>query len=281
MNLLEPQRKIFETKDFTVSDETFDLYANAKENILITQPQPALDKLPNYYSSEDYISHTDASFSVFDKIYQMVKRHMLKKKAKWIENLNLSGNRILDIGAGTGSFLQFMFTRGWDIDGVEPNQKARALANDKGIKLQKDLSAVKGQFDVISLWHVLEHLPALPEQLEQIKKLLHKNGKLVIAVPNYTSYDAQFYQSFWAAYDVPRHLWHFSPDGLISLLKQFDLKLVKTHPLKFDAYYVSWLSEKNRTTKNPFKAFWVATKSNYQAKRTTAYSSLVYIFESI
>jgi 2-polyprenyl-3-methyl-5-hydroxy-6-metoxy-1,4-benzoquinol methylase len=279
MNLLEPQKKIFETKDFTVSDETFDLYANAKENILITQPQPTLDKLPNYYSSEDYISHTDATFSVFDKLYQMVKRYMLKKKAKWIEDLDLSGNRILDIGAGTGSFLQFMSTRGWDIVGVEPNQKARALANDKGIKLQNDLSAIKKQFDVISLWHVLEHLPGLPEQLEQIKKLLHKNGKLVIAVPNYTSYDAQYYQSFWAAFDVPRHLWHFSPDGLISLLNQYDLKLVKTHPLKFDAFYVSWLSEKNKTTNNLFKAFWVATKSNYRARHSNAYSSLVYIFE--
>lgn len=280
MNLLEPQKKIFETKDFTVSDETFDLYANAKENILITQPQPTLDKLPNYYSSEDYISHTDATFSVFDKLYQMVKRYMLKKKAKWIEDLDLSGNRILDIGAGTGSFLQFMSTRGWDIDGVEPNQKARALANDKGIKLQNNLSAIKRQFDVISLWHVLEHLPALPEQLEQIKKLLHKNGKLVIAVPNYTSYDAQYYQSFWAAFDVPRHLWHFSPEGLISLLIQYDLKLVKTHPLKFDAYYVSWLSEKNKTTNNLFKAFGVATKSNYRARHNNAYSSLLYIFET-
>lgn len=281
MSLVEVSEFAFSCKDCSVSQENFDLYWNADKTILITHPQPKAEKLAGYYDSKAYISHTDASQTWMDKLYQQVKKYMLKRKLRLISNLASHNKNLLDIGAGTGDFLAMAKQHNWTVSGVEPNQKARSLAAEKNLILQNDVKAFADKkFDIITLWHVLEHLPDLENQIITIKKLLTKNGNLIIAVPNFKSYDAKYYQESWAAYDVPRHLWHFSPEGIESLFSHFGLELIQTKPLTFDSYYVSLLSEKYKNGKmNPLKAFGVGFKSNRKAKKTNQYSSLIYIFK--
>ena len=266
--------------DHTVSGEKFELLYNKELDMLLTSPRPKEDKLPFYYESQDYISHTDSKASGLDKLYQQIKYLMIDKKLGWIEARKEIGT-ILDIGAGTGDFLARAKYRGWKIEGVEPNIAARKLAVKKEVELNQDSSQLNsGSFDVITMWHVLEHVYDLEKQILQLQKLLKEDGLLVIAVPNFRSYDAKKYQQFWAAYDVPRHLWHFSKNSIEKLFGSFDFGLVKTKPLIFDAFYVSLLSEKYRHgNMRPFSAFMNGAKSNLTAKRTGEYSSLVYFLQ--
>jgi len=268
-------------KDYTVSQKEFQLVWNAEKDILITHPQPSLEELPSYYKSEDYISHTDSSKSLFDKAYQSVKKMMLARKLKLINSFATEEKTILDIGAGTGDFLQYISKHNWKVSGVEPNEKARNLAKNKNLNLLKDLSSFNNEkFDVITLWHVLEHIPNLKEQIEQFHHLLKPNGVLVIAIPNFESYDAKYYKEYWAAYDVPRHLWHFSKQGIKRLFTKYNFVQKSIHPLWFDSFYVSLLSEKYKNkSPNYFKAFKVGLKSNFKAKTTKNYSSHIYTFQ--
>lgn len=281
---MNPTDHIFLTcKDHSVSGENFELIWNEHQDILITSPQPSLEDLPNYYESEDYISHTDASKTLVDKAYQWVKRRMLSKKLQLINSFSTEEKTLLDVGAGTGDFLHFTSQKDWKVSGVEPNEKARKLAKAKGIDLFENLDAVKNQqFDVITLWHVLEHVPNLEEQIQQLKNLLKSDGVLVIAVPNFESYDAQHYKEYWAAYDVPRHLWHFSKKGITRIFKEHEMELKQLEPLNFDSFYVSLLSEKYKNNaSHPLKAFSVGLKSNLKAKSTKNHSSLIYCFKKL
>jgi len=269
-------------KDHSVSGEEFELIYNPELEMLETFPQPSKQDLPKYYESEDYISHTDSKRNLLEKAYQTVKEISLKRKLNLINSFQTEEKKLLDIGCGTGDFLKIAQTDGWSISGVEPDKNARELANEKTEHSVSDVDQLlkfpKQHFDVITLWHVLEHLPNLDSQFALFKSLLKPNGILVIAVPNFKSYDASYYKSYWAAYDVPRHLWHFSRTSISKLAKLGDLELVKTLPMKFDAYYVSLLSEKYKSGfMNPIKAFWIAWHSNWVARRTGEYSSLIYI----
>ena len=250
--------------------------------MLYTHPQPDENELSKYYQSEDYISHTDTKRNFFEWVYQWVRTITLKRKVKLINSFDTSSKRLLDIGCGTGDFLKQAQKAKWEVIGIEPNEQARSVANEKvGKKVfsEKELENLdKASFDVITLWHVLEHLPNLEEKILQIKTLLKPKGILIIAVPNFKSYDATHYYSFWAAYDVPRHLWHFSRTSILKLFQPIGFELVKTLPMKFDAYYVSLLSEKYKSGfMNPFKAFWIGFKSNLKARTTKEYSSLIYV----
>ncbi len=189
----------------------------------------------------------------------------------------------MDIGAGTGDFLAEAKKRGWEVFGIEPDEEARKLALEKGIKLSEHSGNFKSEkFDVITMWHVLEHVYDLKNQIIELEHLLKKNGLLIIAVPNFQSYDAHYYKEFWAAYDVPRHLWHFSQSSFKHLFSGTGFKQTDTRPLIFDAYYVSLLSEKYRTGKTNFvKAFRIGFKSNFKARSTSEYSSLAYFFRKI
>lgn len=268
------------TKDFLVSGEEFSLVRNSKFGFLETRPQPNEEDLPQYYESDEYISHSDSKSGVMAFLYQAVKKRSLKKKVKLIQRLHSGKGSLLDIGAGTGAFLKLAKEKGWKISGVEPNSKARALANEKKISLSKSIDQLSGQqFDVISLWHVLEHLPNLELTIQKIVNLLKEDGVLVIAVPNYNSSDAKYYKTHWAAYDVPRHLWHFSQQSMVQLFSsECDLKKIK--PMIFDSFYVSLLSEKYKTGKGfSMRAFFIGLWSNIRAWRTTEYSSLIYCFK--
>ncbi|MFI1772621.1 class I SAM-dependent methyltransferase [Thalassobellus citreus] len=272
-------------KDYSVSGEEFELIQNSEYGFLETTPQPSLDKLPEYYESEDYISHTDSQRNLFEKVYHLVRTISLKKKLKLINSFPSETKNLLDIGCGTGDFLQTAKDNNWNVTGIEPNEQARNIANKKtndSVFNTEQLSIFELEsFDVITLWHVLEHLPNLEEQITIIKKLLKPNGTLIIAVPNYKSYDALYYKNYWAAFDVPRHLWHFNKESISKLVSKASMKVEKVKPMLFDAFYVSLLSEKYKSGKmNPIKGFWIGLLSNLKSFKTKEASSLIYIIKN-
>jgi len=269
-------------KDYSVSQETFDLYYDETLDMLITHPQPSLENLGKYYESEDYISHTDGSRSLFEKAYQFVKQIALKNKLKCINELHQAKGILLDIGAGTGDFLAVANQNGWQTIGIEPNDKAKKIAQNKGVELIEATSLLTDHsIDVITMWHVLEHVPNVENQIKELKRLLKPNGSIIIAVPNFNAYDAKYYDSYWAAFDVPRHLWHFSKKAIKALFERENFHLEKTLPMLFDAFYVALLSEKYKTgNMNFIKATFIGMKSNWKAKSTGEYSSLIYILKN-
>jgi 2-polyprenyl-3-methyl-5-hydroxy-6-metoxy-1,4-benzoquinol methylase len=267
------------TKDFSVSGEPFDLLWDQDLDMLVTQPLP--EDLGPYYESEDYISHTDSQKSLTDKLYQAAKRKNLQNKLQLIENQIDKSFSLLDIGAGTGDFLVKAKSTGFLVEGVEPNEKARQLSAKKGIDLKTNLRDFEGKrFQVITLWHVLEHLPKLEEQMKTMVSLLEEDGVLVIAVPNFKSFDAKHYGAFWAGYDVPRHLWHFSQTSIAKLFGRQGMEVKSVHPMWFDAFYVSMLSEKYKGNKlYLINAFFVGLWSNLKAIFTKEHSSLIYVLK--
>jgi 2-polyprenyl-3-methyl-5-hydroxy-6-metoxy-1,4-benzoquinol methylase len=269
-------------KDFSVSQEIFDLYHDEALDMLITQPQPSLDTLGNYYESVDYISHTDSKRSFFEKAYHFVKGIALKNKLQLINTEQVSKGQLLDIGAGTGDFLLVAKNDGWNTVGIEPSEKAKNIAKGKGISFVADTTALASQsFDCITMWHVLEHVPDLDFQIKELKRLLKPTGTLIVAVPNFKSYDAKYYQNFWAAYDVPIHFWHFSKQSIQMLFQRENIKLINVLPMKFDSFYVSLLSEKYKTGKMNFiKAFFVGLRSNWRGSQNNEYSSHIYVLKN-
>lgn len=271
-------------KDHSVSGELFELKSNERGDILITTPQPSEKDIGRYYQSENYISHTDSRRTLFDKVYQWVKNYSIKRKLGLVEKFRIENSVLLDIGCGTGDFLTAAKMDGWEIFGVEPNPHAREIAIGKsGESIMKTINEVRSKdqkVQVITLWHVLEHLHRLEDQIELMKEILNPSGRLVVAVPNFKSYDAEYYKEHWAAYDVPRHLWHFSKKGIENIFESKGMILEEVHPMKFDSYYVSLLSEKyKRGWMNFIMAFLVGLKSNLKAKRTGEYSSLIYVLK--
>ncbi|MDA8956982.1 class I SAM-dependent methyltransferase [bacterium] len=273
-------------KDHTVSGEHFKVMINKEFEMLVTQPVPK--NLSNYYQSEDYISHTDSKKTLFDKIYQAVKNITLRRKLRLInESLRIQNSdtrpekNLLDVGAGTGDFLKICKNNSWNTFGIEPDEGARASAKNKGIVLQEDLSNFKNQtFEIITLWHVLEHVENLSEYISNLKKLLSNHGRLIIATPNFKSDDANYYKEFWAAFDVPRHLWHFSQDSIRQLFLSENMVIEKTIPMKFDSYYVSLLSEKYKKGRmNIVNALYRGFVSNCKAMTSSEYSSLIYVIK--
>ncbi|CAM2873321.1 class I SAM-dependent methyltransferase [Flavobacterium frigoris] len=269
-------------KDHSVSKETFDLYHDETLDMLITYPQPSLENLGKYYESEDYISHTDGKRSLFEKAYHFIKGIALKNKLQLINLHQPQKGRILDIGAGTGDFLAVAKENGWETVGVEPSDKARAIALKKAVSFVEDTSGLESHsFDVITMWHVLEHVPNLDKQIKELKRLLKPSGTLIVAVPNFKSFDAKHYGTFWAAYDVPIHFWHFSKKAIKMLFEKEGMKLEKVLPMKFDSFYVSLLSEKYKYGKMNFvKAFFVGLQSNSKAKQNLEYSSHIYVLKN-
>lgn len=278
---LSSAKHFLNVKDYSVSQETFELLHDEELDMLITHPQPSLEKLPSYYESVDYISHTDGNKSLFEKMYQFVKTIALKNKLKLINSQSPKG-RILDIGAGVGDFLTVAKNDGWETIGIEPSDKAKAIAKNKGVSFVESLSELESNsFDVITMWHVLEHVPDLENQIKELKRLIKPTGTVIIAVPNFKSYDAEYYGKFWAAYDIPIHLWHFSKTAIKKLFAKEDLELKEVLPMKFDSFYVSLLSEKYKSGKMNFiKAFFIGWKSNWKGSQNSEYSSHIYVLKN-
>ena len=268
--------------DYSVSKEAFDLYYDQDLDMLITSPQPSPENLGKYYESTDYISHTDSKRSLFEKAYHFVKGIALKNKLNLVNNCSATKGNLLDIGAGTGDFLLTAKQNGWNTIGVEPSEKAKGIAINKGIKFSDSTQELESHsFDVITMWHVLEHVPNLEIQIRELKRLVKPNGTIIIAVPNYKSYDANYYGKFWAAFDVPIHFWHFSKTAIQLIFEKENIKLEKVLPMKFDSFYVSLLSEKYKNGKMNFvKAIWIGLVSNWKAKRSSEYSSHIYVLKN-
>ena len=281
MNFLE-DKSFITVKDFSVSGESFSLLLNEEYQILKTHPQPTLDKLGSYYEFEDYISHTDGKRTLFEKMYHFIKRKAIRDKVSLINSHQPLKGRILDIGAGTGDFLLECKNQNWEILGIEPNDKAKGIAVGKGIKFGDTIEKLESNsFDVITMWHVLEHVPDVEHQVAELKRLLKPSGTIIIAVPNFKSYDANHYKEFWAAYDVPRHLWHFSKTAIEKLFDKQNMNLEDLKPMWFDSFYVSLLSEKYKSGKMNFiSGFFIGLISNVSGFFKKEFSSHIYVLKN-
>lgn len=270
------------TTDFLVSNESFALSKCENCELVFTNPRPTEAEIAGYYQSEEYISHSNQGNTVVNTIYRFARTFTLRHKVNLVKKIN-NPQSLLDIGCGTGHFINVCLRQGIQVSGVEPDTGARDLAMANGLTVHRALEELNDpqQYDMVTMWHVLEHVHDLKGTLNHISKILKpKNGRLLIAVPNLKSWDAQYYKEYWAGYDVPRHLYHFSPQTLERLLSQNGYKKVDVYPQKLDAYYVSMLSEKYQKTSNIyFKALKSGMMSNNKAKKDNMYSSLIHVFK--
>jgi 2-polyprenyl-3-methyl-5-hydroxy-6-metoxy-1,4-benzoquinol methylase len=278
---------VLSAKDETVSGEEFEIWECRNCSLRFTQNIPEQENIGRYYQSENYISHSDTKKGFVNNLYHIIRKRTLVQKKNLIETgTGKSSGSILDLGAGTGAFLNTMKIAGWHCAGIEPDKTARDKASELcGIHLKQSeelFSLPAESFDAITLWHVLEHVHQLHEYVQKFSEVLRPGGKLFIAVPNYTSKDAQIYGSYWAAYDVPRHLYHFSPKAMERLLNGHGLRLHKIRPMWYDSVYVSLLSEKYKTGKsNPVTAFINGMISNLNTLfNKEKCSSLIYIISA-
>lgn len=275
-----------EITDHAVSKESFILCKCSNCQLLFTNPRPSQTEIGPYYNFPEYFSHEDRAKNLTQWVYQMVRDYSIKQKVKFIEQLKTKG-KLLDYGCGTGEFLKAAKKQGWKIAGVEPNEKARIQANLKlKNKVKTSIDEVKKEtsYDIITLFHVLEHIHDLRKTSKRIINHLKSNGYLIIAVPNHESMDGKKYGNFWAGWDVPRHLYHFNTEAMESYKTEFGLELITTTPMKFDSYYVSLLSEGylNKESSLLFKymkAMVTGFKSNRLANSPGQYSSNIFVFQ--
>ena len=268
------------TKDYLVSGKSFEVHLDPIAHIAKTVPAPTQDSLVQYYASEEYISHGNQKRGLIDYLYAFVQGIMLKQKEQWLSKHAKSKNHYLDFGCGTGALVHHLNKKNWEAYGVEPNEKARNFSLATARLFPSLSNLPKTKFDVIALWHVLEHLSDPVAFLKEFKLRLNHGGFLFLALPNYNSFDANYYKDSWAAYDVPRHLWHFSAIGITKLCDECGFELVERKGLLFDAFYVSYLSEQHQKSKVAFlKGMCIGLWSNLKAYFTKEHSSQLYIFK--
>lgn len=277
----EETQQYLSLKDYFLTFENFEIYECRQCKLKFTVPVP--QELGHYYKSEKYLSHSDKRNGLFAKIYNIVKKKNIKNKYKYSCG-DLKVGNVLDIGCGVGDYLNYCKSKGWNIAGVEPDADARKISENKlnvNILRPNDLSQIPdNSFDVVTMWHVLEHVENLHEEIRQLERIVKNGGRLVIALPNHNSFDAQFYGEFWAAYDVPRHLMHFSKECIKNIFKSTSFELKNIKGMKWDSYYISILSEKYANHHWPFfRGLKMGLTSNIKAKKNEEYSSLIYVFE--
>ena len=270
-------------EDKTVSHESFAIVQCASCGFQFTNPRPGAAEIGKYYESDAYVSHNSAAAGLVNQAYKVARFFTMRRKVSLLNKLAPRRGKLLDYGCGTGHFLAAAKAAGWQVSGLEPNARARAEASQRlgqAVGLTGLDQLQPGTFDAVTLWHVLEHVHSLNETLAQLVALLKPDGVLLIAVPNVESLDAQHYRELWAAYDVPRHLYHFAPKTMAQLLKKHKLTIRQTLPMPLDAYYVSLLSEKHRAERaggllTVLKAGYASNQ--YAAQHEGQYSSLLYV----
>ena len=277
------EKQILHLKDYFLSQEEFDIFECSHCGLRFTLPRPLPDVIGKYYQSEAYYSHQQNKKGFIPRLYEWVKTLNLKNKVKLATD-GLPLGKLLDIGCGVGDFLCQVKLHGWDVVGIEPSDDAKNIAESRlGFRPFSPSGSVNlpdESIDVITLWHVLEHIDDLKFQTDEILRLLKPNGRLVVALPNYQSFDCQYYKDKWAAWDVPRHLNHFSPDTLCKIFSSLGFVPLDTTKLVWDAYYISFLSERYAGHSLPLlRGAFVGLKSNCKARRSGMYSSLVYRFQ--
>ena len=281
-------KHVLSANDHLVTGRKFDILKNPETTILETHPRPTKEELPTYYDSENYTSHNDKSAGIVSFCYRIIKSISTSRKIRIGQN-SLSKNtpqnkpRLLDVGCGTGDFLYSCLKKGWQINGIENNKNAKNNSRTEVSSfIFDDFEFLKSQperFDIITMWHSLEHILDLKQTIVDMKKLLTNKGVIVVACPNHKSFDAIFYKESWAAYDLPRHLWHFDKDSISKLFVEHNMQLTKTLPMYWDSFYISILSEKIISKKNKFlKGVIVGLLSNVSAMFSKEHSSLIYVF---
>lgn len=266
--------------DYTTSHETFHVKRCNNCGLGVTSPRPDVASSPSYYKSDQYISHTSTSRSVVDSIYLIIRCFTTRWKYRLIKPY-LRQHGLLDYGCGTGTFLALVNKHGHAVAGIEPSPDARSQVHPDIPTASSLAQLPHTQFDAITLWHVLEHVYSPAETIRQLAALLTEHGTLLIAVPNRESHDASHYKEYWAAYDVPRHLWHFTPSSMATFLHHEGLQIQEIIPMKLDAYYVSLLSERYHKGSlglaGMIRATWIGLKSNWKARVDNRYSSLIFL----
>jgi 2-polyprenyl-3-methyl-5-hydroxy-6-metoxy-1,4-benzoquinol methylase len=274
----------FKAKDYTVSNEMFHIVSCDSCRLIYTNPRPAAHEAGPYYHASAYISHSDTNEGIVNKLYHAVRKFTLQSKTNWIEPEKKGNRELLDVGCGNGHFLAAAKQKGWNINGVEldPETAARA-ANLTGLSIAPSLKEIdpEKEFQVITLWHVLEHVYELEEYFQFFKGRLAKDGKLLFALPNPASFDATYFKQYWAAYDVPRHIYHFTPATIAALAQKYGFKLKSSRGLIFDSFYISLLSNEYKTgNKRLLHSFCIGLLSNLRAMLGKPnYSSNLYCFE--
>ena len=271
--------------DHYASGEQFEVIRCVHCGFLMTQGVPVEAEIGKYYETPDYISHSDTQQGLMNRVYHWVRQYMLSRKAALVKRTSgLSEGSLLDYGTGTGYFANAMLCQGWKVKAIEKSPQARAYAKKQfGLNVEaehslKDYPSMS--LDVVTLWHVMEHLEHLNEMWETLHRILKDKGVLIVAVPNPESYDARKYKEWWAAYDVPRHLWHFSPSVMQRFGDKHGFVLEKEHPMPFDAFYVSMLTEKYKGNGLSFvKGLWTGALAWFSALgNKERSSSLIYVF---
>ena len=276
---MQHKEKLFSATDHLVSGRNFDVVWQQKNAIAQTLYPPGID-LSAYYESEAYDSHKNEQNSVVERLYLFAQKLMFAYKKRIIQK-HVNGKSLLDYGAGVGNFTAYLKSFQYKVMALEPNINARSLVLEKGVSCVHNIEDLPTDvsFDAITLWHVLEHLDDPKAVLHKLKKHLTQEGVLVLALPNLNSPDATYYQNEWAALDVPRHLWHFTSKGLIAFVTSCGYKHLTNYPLFFDAFYVAYLSERNKGKKFPLvKGLLIGLLSNLKALFSKEYSSIIFVF---
>ena len=272
------KKRVCTTRDYLGSNEKFEIVWSKYKGIAKTYPKPLKNNLKEYYNSKNYISHNPKAIGLISLIYLAIRSLMNRNKLKMINPFLSKNDKVLDFGSGSGSFL-YKLNFKYESFGVEPNDFARSTSLAKGLRVVSAMKEYKVKFNMIFLWHSLEHVYDINKIINEFSQKINSKGILVIALPNIRSFDAKKYKSFWAGYDVPRHLWHFTEEGIIDFLEKKKFKFIKKRPLFWDAIYISYLSEKYRKSKFSLikGAFW-GIISNLTAIKTGEFSSKVYFF---
>lgn len=272
--------------DYYATGEKFAVFKCRRCGFRFTQDVPVEAEIGPYYESPDYISHTDTHKGCMNRVYHWVRQYMIGKKVELINRFSDGNNgRLLDYGAGTGYFIQAMKKQGWKVEAIEKSSKARDFAHEHfGLEMESEIALdyfKPAYFSVVTLWHSMEHVEKLGYLWERLHDILEDNGTLIIAVPNCSSYDAEYYKELWAAYDVPRHLWHFTPETMKRMGEKHGFSLVEEEPMPFDAFYVSMLSEKYKGSSSYFlKGMWIGLHAFFACRNNKRKSSsLIYVFK--
>lgn len=262
-------------KDEAFTKDKFNLIVD-DSGVLKTDPRP--NNLADYYNFGDYISHQSDKKTLLHSVYNLVKLRMFKIKLDLIKEYENEIEKVLDFGCGTGDFVKYVESKNIKAEGIEPNPIAFKKAEINKVRVHKNLKEIESKFDAITLFHVLEHVNDYNKTLEDLISKLNSNGLLLIAVPNYKSYDANYYKEKWAGWDVPRHLWHFNRKNIKVLAEKHNLELIKIKPMPFDAFYISMISEAYNGNSKA-KGIWRGLISNVSALKSKEYSSNLFLLQ--
>ena len=268
-----------ETKDYLVTHESF--FVEEKEKgISFTHPVIADEEIDKYYNTTAYLSHS-SNKTLISFFFDLFSNIMVKKKTSFM--LGLGGvSAYLDYGCGIGKLISSMNKKGVASYGYDTSSLAISVCNNKSLNASSNLDDLPNKYDLISFWHSLEHVSDYTKVLKKTKKMLSKNGTMVVALPNYDSFDAKFYSKFWAAYDTPRHRVHFTKKGFIKAASQLGFEVVKTKPLFLDSFYISMMSEKYKQSLFYFlKGLFIGALSNLFFFFTKQASSHTYVLKNL